>query len=66
MFVTVPLYVSNPPGATDTTGQVSVMDSSGVVVIAHVVLAVFVTITPQMLCPVTVEMLVLEQFVGAR
>ena len=65
-FVTVPLYVNNPPGATGETGQLCVMDNNGVVVIAHVVLAVFVTATPQMLRPVTVEMLVLAQFVGAR
>ena len=66
VFVTVPLNVSNPPGATGEIGQLCVIDSNGVVVIAQVVLAVFVTAMPQMLRPVTVEMLVLEQFVGAR
>ena len=66
VFVTVPLYVSNPPGATGASGQLCVIDSNGVVVIAHVVLAAFVTATPQMLRPVTVETLVEEQFVGAR
>ena len=39
---------------------------TGVVLMPHVALAVFVIATPQMLRPVTVDMLVLVQFVGAR
>jgi len=38
---------------------------AGVVVIGQVVLAVFVTGVPQMLRPVAVEVLVVEQLVGA-
>ena len=65
-LLTVPLYVMMPPGSTELNGHTCVTVIAGVVVMAHVVLAVFVTATPQMLRPVTVEMLVLAQFVGAR
>jgi len=66
MFVTVPLYVSNPPGATGETGQLCVIDNNGVVTKVQVLLAVFVTATPQMLWPEAVATLTDEQFVGAR
>ena len=66
VFVTVPLYVSNPPGATGASGQLCVIDSNGVVTSVQVLLAVFVTATPQMLWPEAVAMLADKQFVGAR
>ena len=66
VFVTVPLYVSNPPGATGESGQLCVIDSNGVVTSVQVLLAVFVTATPQMLWPEAVAMLADKQFVGAR
>ena len=74
MFVKVmlPELLTNPPKSTELPantglgGQVSVMVMAGVVVIGHVVLAVLVTAMPQRLVARTVEILVLEQLVGAR
>ena len=65
-LLTVPLYVMMPPGSAKLNGHTCVTVIAGVVVIAHVVLVEFVTAIPQMLRPVTVDMLVLVQFVGAR
>jgi len=48
------------------TGHTTVTATCGAVRIGQVDVAEFVTDTPQMLCPVAVEMLVLEQFVGAK
>jgi len=39
---------------------------AGVVTIGHVVLAVLLTASPQILRPTAVEVLVLKQLVGAR
>jgi hypothetical protein len=54
------------PGAVGVAGQFWVITSTGVVVIAQVELAEFVTGTPQTLVPVAVEVLVVEQLVGVK
>ena len=54
-----------PLGTIVATGQMAVTAICGVVKIEQVALAVLVTETPQTLPPVAVEMLVLEQLVGA-
>jgi hypothetical protein len=46
-------------------GQTAVTAIDGAVRMGHVVLAVLLTTTPQILCPVAVEVLVLAQLVGA-
>ena len=66
VFVTVPLYVTTPPGATGESGHICVTAIPGVVVIVQVVVTALVMLPPQRLCPVTVAVLVVVQLVGAR
>jgi hypothetical protein len=66
VFWTVPLYVTVPPVNTGATGQLAVTTIWGVVKMGQVVVAEFATSTPQTLRAVAVEVLVLEQFVGAK
>ena len=66
VLVTVPVKSSKEPGATGPTGQTLVTAMAGVVTIGQVTVTLLVTATPQMLRPVAVEVLVLEQLAGAR
>ncbi len=63
-LLTLPLYVSKPPGTTGLTGQFWVIVISGVVVMGQVETTVLVA-APQTAKPMAVEMLVEEQLVGA-
>src|ERR1017187_3601707 len=62
----LPVKVSRPPGLTGLIGQFWVIAKSGVVMIGQMVVAVLVTPTPQRLWAMAVDVLVLEQLVGAR
>ena len=64
VFVTVPVKVSKAPGATGVPEQICVIFKEGVVMTGQVTEAVFVTVMPQVLSPLAVNMLVLEQFAG--
>ena len=66
VFWTVPLYVTEPPDKTGVPGQFAVTTICGVVKMGHVVVAEFATGTPQTLRAVAVDVLVLEQLVGAK
>jgi hypothetical protein len=58
--------VSNAPGAVGVLGHEAVTATCAAVRTGQVNGTEFVTDTPQMLRPVAVEMLVLEQLVGAK
>ena len=62
---TVPLKVMRPPGTAGLVGHIAITEMRGVMRIGQVEVAVLVTATPQTVRPVPVEMLVVEQFVGA-
>jgi hypothetical protein len=67
VLLTLPEKANNWPGATGCVGHALVTTMPGVEVTGQVALAVLVTVTPQMLWPVTVKVSVTEQIlVGTR